>query len=53
METGAKMFPGSFRLVVAKKTIDYVKVKELFDNNMRVVDIASFLGVSKGTISKV
>jgi len=38
---------------MAQKTIDRIKVKELFDEGKKVVEIASELGCGKGTISKI
>jgi len=38
---------------MAQKTIDRIKVKELFDEGNKVVEIASELGCGKGTISKI
>lgn len=38
---------------MAQKIIDRIKVKELFDEGKKVVEIASELGCGKGTISKI
>ena len=38
---------------MAQKTIDRIKVKELFDEGKKVVEIASELDCGKGTISKI
>jgi len=38
---------------MAKKTIDRIKVRELFDGGKKVTEIAVKLGCGKGTISKI
>jgi len=38
---------------MARKIIDRIKVKELFDEGAKVVEIASELGCGKGTVSKI
>jgi predicted transcriptional regulator len=38
---------------MARKIIDRVKVQELFDKGVRVIDIAAQLGCTKGAVSKI